>query len=235
MRFQQYIMELGGQSAGKVEFADTSLEDAHKFIDSVKNKKLDIDKDLPDFDKNFMDAQKKAKKGWTKRDEMPVIERKDVKKLQARLESGKIDINKPLAKDTDPKHPFPTGLSGFEAKKFLKRGLTDGSVTDDQIDVELAQVKIKDLKPIQRQIYFDTGFGRTVEDGLKVSLNFIKKKSLFVINKENYILDGHHRFLSAMLIDPNMSVFALQIDLPLKKVLPLTVAYSDAIGNKRNA
>jgi len=228
------LFEVGGQAAGKVEFVNTTLQQAHDFIDSIKNKKLDLEKDLPDFDDNFKSAQALAKMGWTKRDEMPVIEKEDIRKLQARLEKGNLDINKPFAKDTDPGHPFPTGLSGMAAQKFLKNGLKDGSIKDDQINVEIAQVKVKNLIPIQKQIYFDKGFGETVKQGLKASQNFIQKKSFFVINNQNYILDGHHRFLSAMLIDPNMQVNALKIDLPLAKVLPLTVAYSDAVGNKRN-
>jgi len=232
---EQLLVEVeDGQAAGKIEFAKISLEQAYKYIDSIKKKKLDIEKDLPDFEKNFKAAQSKAKKGWTVRKDMPVIEMEDVRKLQARLEKGTLDINKPFADDTNPKHPFPTGLKGFDAKNFLKRGLSDGSITDDQISVKMVQVNVKDLIPIQRQIYFDKGFGKTVELGIKASTNFITSGSVFIINKENYIFDGHHRFLSAMLIDPNMKVFALQIDLPLKKLLPLTVAYSDAIGHKRN-
>jgi len=148
------LFEVGGQAAGKVEFVNTTLQQAHDFIDSIKNKKLDLEKDLPDFDDNFKSAQALAKMGWTKRDEMPVIEKEDIRKLQARLEKGNLDINKPFAKDTDPGHPFPTGLSGMAAQKFLKNGLKDGSIKDDQINVEIAQVKVKNLIPIQKQIYF---------------------------------------------------------------------------------
>jgi hypothetical protein len=51
--------------------------DAYTLIESEKIK-LDP--------KRLSKAQKKAKEGWTKRKDMPVIETEDVKKLQARLE-----------------------------------------------------------------------------------------------------------------------------------------------------
>jgi len=220
----------GGQSAGKFEVDKMTLEQARKF---AEDRGFDLST-VPDFDKNFKAAQKAAKKGWTKRKDMPVIETEDVRKLQTRLEKGTLDINKPFADDTDPKHPFPQGLSGLEAQKFMKRGLRDGSLKDDQIDVRITRVRVGDLSPIQKQIYFDKGFGSTIQFGLESSLDFIQNKSFFIISKDMRIIDGHHRFLSAMLIDPNMQVNALQIDLPLKKLLPLSLSYSDAIGRKRN-
>ena len=54
----------------------------------------------------------------------------------------------------------------------------------------------------------------------KGSKNFIQNKSFFVVSGDNFIIDGHHRFLSALLIDPNMKINALSIDLPIKKLLP---------------
>lgn len=234
MRLKHFLNEIstggGGQAPGKMEIDKMSLDDAVKFM---SDRGLDPFT-IPNFEKHFEAAKKKAKKGKTKRKDMPVIENEDVRKLQARLKNGTLDINKPLAKDTDPKNPFPQGLSGLEASKFMERGLKDGSIKDDQIDVNITRVKIGDLTPIQRQIYFDKSMGATIKFGIDTSIDFIKNKSFFIISKDKYIIDGHHRYLTAMLIDPNMMVNALMIDLPLKKLLPLSVAYSDAIGHKRN-
>ena len=55
-----------------------------------------------------------------------------------------------------------------------------------------------------------------------------------MVSKDDRIIDGHHRFLSAVLVDPAIQVTALEIDLPIKDLLPLTLAYTDAIGNVRN-
>ena len=167
---------------------------------------------------------------------MPVITDEDVKKFQARLEKGEIDIHRPFAKDPVVKsNPFPEGLSGLKAKKWLELGLKDGSKEDDRIDVRITKVAVKDLKPIQKQIYFDKSMDATKKFGAAGSIDFVKNKSFFVVSKDNFIIDGHHRFLSALLIDPTAKVNALQIDLPIKKLLPMATAYGDAIGNKRNA
>jgi len=231
MRFQQYIKEAGGESSGKMEIDKMNINQAFDFANS---KNFDIST-IPNFESNFESAKAKAKKGWTKRNEMPVIETEDVRKLQARLKKGNLDINKPFATDTNAKNPFPEGLSGFEAQSFLENGLKDGSIKDDQIDVNITKVQVNELKPIQKQIYFDKSMGTTMEVGIKKSIDFVKNKSFFVVSKDKYIIDGHHRFLSAMLIDPEMKVNALMVNLPLKKLLPLSKSYGDAIGNKRNA
>jgi len=220
-----------GQEAGKLEIAKISMQQAIDFMD---NKKFDWKELIPDFEKNFKIAQDRAKKGWTKREEMPVIEDEDVRKLQARLRKGNLDINKPFADDTNPKNPFPQGLSGFEAAEFLERGLKDGSIKDDQIDVDISTAIIKDLTPIQKQIYFDIAIGNTIKFGLKSSIDFVSNKSFFILSKDKRIIDGHHRFLTGMLINPDMKINALVIDLPIKKLLPLTISYSDALGHKRN-
>jgi len=46
---------------------------------------------------------------------------------------------------------------------------------------------------------------------------------------------NNSRAYGSILIDPNMKVNALSIDLSIKKLLPLSLAYGDAIGNTRNA
>ena len=239
MRLVQYLTEAGGaqsgQSAGKLEIDNMTLEQAKEFASKGKGG-IDIEKDVPHFDFNFKIAQKLARLGKTKRKDMPVIEDEDVKKFQKRLEDGTIDIHKPLAKDPLVKrNPFPTGLSGLDAKKWLSLGLKDGSIKDDQIDVRITKVKIKDLKPIQRQIYFDKAVGAIKEFGIESALTYTKEKSFFIISDDNYIIDGHHRWLSTLLLEPTASVNALKIKLPIDKLLPMATAYGDAIGNKRNA
>tara|TARA_Y100000310_G_C20507004_1_gene726905 strand:+ start:211 stop:1017 length:807 start_codon:yes stop_codon:yes gene_type:complete len=225
------MVEAGGEAAGKMELLSTSYEDALKF---AVEKKFDVD-GVKDFEANFKAAQSAAKRGKTKRKDMPVIDDADVKKLQARLQKGTLDITKPFHKDTDPKDPFPTGLQGLDAQEFMKRGLKDGSKTDDIVPVSIKKKKISDLIPIQKQIFYDKSMEATAKFGIKGTTDFVSNKSFFVTSDDNFIIDGHHRFLSAMLLDPNMKINALSIDLPIKKLLPLAVAYGDALGNKRNA
>ena len=237
MTFAEYITE-AGEAAGKMELIKTKVEQAETFAHKMFNKFGNIlEEEIPDFVENYKIAQKKAGKGSTLRKNMPVIDEKDVKDFKMRLEDGYIDINKEYSKGTDPKNPFPEGLSGKKAEEWLVAGLksitADGKNTDE-IKTKLAKVKVSDLKPIQKQIYFDKSITATAEFGAKGTTNFLTKKSTFIVSADNFIIDGHHRFLSGLLIDPNLEVNCLVIDLPISKFLPLSLAYGDARGNKRN-
>jgi len=231
MNFREYLIEVGGQSAGKMEIVKTKLYDARIYAEDRFTKKLDDE--LPNFDKNYLFAQKAATLGKTRRKDMPVIETEDVKLLQSRLFKGEIDIINRKGKMIDE---FPEGLSGKQAQYFLKNGLPmfdESEKNDDIVNTSMRKVKIKDLKPIQKQIYFDISLNATNDFGVKGTIDFLKS-SIFIASSDNFIIDGHHRFLSGILIDPNMSVKVFTIDLPIRVLLPLTLAYGDAIGNKRN-
>lgn len=218
-----------GQAAGKLELVKINLETAIDHIDKIGGS---VDA-IPNFEKNFKLAQSKASIGKTRRKDMPVITDVDVKKFQQRLKDGHIDIHKPFSDDTSPSDPFPEGLSGKDAEKFLKSGLRDGSKTDDMVKVSMKKETVKNLKPIQKQIYFDKAVGEMFKYGIEPTRSFLQKTT-FITSSDNFIIDGHHRFIMAILLDPNITVNCLVVDLPINKLLPMAVAYGDAIGNKRN-
>ena len=236
-KFKKYLTERrGGAKAGHLEISTISLDDAIEY--SVKRFELygrELYKELPNFNKNFLLAQRQSRKGHTLRKDMPVIELRNIKDLQMRLKNGYIDIHKPFGVHTDPKNPFPEGLSGKDAEKFLNGGLwrNDGNSGDDKVDTKIKHLAVGDLKPIQEQIYFDNVMGAIANNGREGSLKFLSS-GMFIVSSDNYILDGHHRYLSGVLIDPSIRVKCLVIDLPLDILLPLTLAYSDAVGNIRN-
>ncbi|MCK9574524.1 MAG: hypothetical protein WC979_01320 [Candidatus Pacearchaeota archaeon] len=229
--FEQQMFEAGGQEAGKLELVHTTLKSALAYANSIG---WDPYKEIPDFDKNYKYAQDLAKLGFTQRKDMPVITDADVKMLQYRLSKGFVDVHAPFrGNNASAEDAFPEGLQGKMADEWLKNGLNDGSASDDKIKVQMKKVKVGDLKPIQQQIYFDKSIEGIAKFGADKSAEFYKK-TFFITSSDNYIIDGHHRFLGACIIDPNMIVGALQIDLPIEKLLPMTKAYGDAIGNARN-
>jgi len=224
------ILLEAGESAGKMELINTDINDAKQFVIKIGGNL----KDFSNFETNFINAKNLASLGKTKRKDMPVIDDKDVREFQNRLKDGYIDVNKPFSSTYKSTNPFPLGLSGYDAKDFLERGLKDKSIEDDQISLSIKHKAINSLRPIQRQIYFDKSIEATIKFGIIGTINFLKSKTFFIISADNFIIDGHHRWLSGLLINPKIIVNCLSIDLPIKELLPLSTAYGDAIGNERN-
>jgi len=230
------LNEAGGQEAGKLELVRTSLAQAKAYAEELFTKNgRELYTEIPDFDKNYQATQAKAKMGTTQRKEMPVISTENVKELQQRLKDGHIDVSKPFSSDTNSNNPFPEGLSGQMAKDWLENGLKDGDKKDDVVNASMKKFTVSDLIPIQQQVYFDKSISAIAEFGAVNSRKFFEGKTTFIASSDKRIIDGHHRFLGAMLLDPSMKVTCLVIDLPINKLLPMSLAYGDAIGNKRNA
>ena len=226
----------GGAAAGKLELIRTNFAKAKQYVEKMYPD-FDIEKEIPNFKKNYKYAQTLAKGGFAQRKDMPVIDNRDIKLLQKRLKAGAIDIARPFADNEVPDDPFPQGLDKTTGKKWVSGGLqkNDGDAKDDIVDVKIKSVAVGNLKPIQSQIYFDKSIRNVAEFGAKGTKDFSASKSNFyVVSSDNRIIDGHHRFLSAVLVDPKIKVTALEIDLPINQLLPLTLAYTDAIGNVRN-
>lgn len=233
--FRQFILEAGGQAAGSLEIAKTDLKKARAYAEKLfKDNDKELSDHIPNFDSNYKIAQKNAMKGSTVRKDMPVITDDDVREFQRKLKTGSIDVNAPHADVTDKKNPFPEGLTGAQAKTFLNAGFKDGEKNDDVVKVSSKKVTVKSLSPIQKQIYFDKSIAGIAQFGAEASTKFMTSTN-FITSSDYYIIDGHHRYLGSMLLDPNMKVNCVVIDLPISKLLPLATAYGDAIGNKRNA
>jgi hypothetical protein len=231
-----HLLREAGEEAGGLEVAKINAETAEKWARKECEKHgEDFDKIFPDFEEHFNVAKSKALTGKTQRKDMPVIDEKDVKMFQTRLARGHIDFKAPYAKETkDAQNPFPDGLDKKTGDQWLKNGLKDGENEDDKVSVKTGSMKAKDLKPIQKQIYLDKSIGSTIKFGLPGTVNFLKNKSTLVCSSDRFIIDGHHRWMSAIFIDPDMPLNMMIIDLPISKLLPLSLSYSDAVGNERN-
>lgn len=242
MLYEEYIdalaealLEMGGQAAGSMEVASTPVEEAYEWAkEHWQSFNRDLDTEIPNFKQNYKIAQTRANRGTAQRRDMPVITAAQAKLLQRRLQTGQIDRTRPFADTTDPKDPFPTGLSGEQAREWLKAGWKDSNRPDDVTKATIRPTRVRKLKPIQKQIYVDKALGLTGKYGVKESVKFMKE-SLTVASADNFIIDGHHRWLQATIIDPNIPLPVLKIQLPIGELLPLSAAYGDALGNKRNA
>lgn len=223
--YKQLLKE-AGESPGEIELRKVPLETAVQYCRSQGI-------DVPNLERNLLLAKKLFEKGKTKRADMPVIDEKDVRDFQAKLKNGFIDLVDPFSDRTDPSDPFPQGLSGREATNFMSNGLRDKLKPDDITKVYQKQIAYKDLVPIQAQVYLDKSVKSMAKSGVEGTLRFLDGTTL-ICSSDNRILDGHHRFLSGLILDPNRKVNCLVVDLPIETLLPLTIAYGDAVGNERN-
>jgi hypothetical protein len=229
--------DVDGEPAGSLELLATNLNAARKYAQAqFGHYKRNLDVELPNFNDNFIYCQQAAKKGWMARKDMPVIKTSDVRDLQQRLADGYIDINAPRSDVVGGGNPFPAGLTGRLAKLWLKGGLKkfDGKTKDDIIPTRMVRTRANALQPIQSQIYLDKAIEAIARKGRDGALSKIDR-SILVLGSNLEILDGHHRWLMACLIDTDTPLKGLMVDLPLGTLLPLSIAYADAIGNRRNA
>lgn len=225
---EQTLLESGGEKAGKLELSDVTSKQAFDFFQNIADDEITI----INFEENFNIAKKIASKGSEKRKNMPVINLDQINTLQQHLEQGNLDV---FDLKTNKYHKsFPEGLSGKQAEEWLAHGLHDGSKVDDIIRVSRHKKMVCELIPTQNQIYVDKSIESIVEYGIFATKMFLTNQSLTIISNDGYILDGHHRWLSGMLLDQRLLVNVIEIDFDKKKLLKLLNAYSDAIGNTRN-
>ena len=98
INFEQYLVEAGGSKPGKLELVRTDTDTAYAYAaKQFKKHGRDIDEELPNFRVNYERVQMAAAQGHTQRKDMPVLDEKDIKVLQAKLKKGAIDIEDPLS------------------------------------------------------------------------------------------------------------------------------------------
>jgi len=221
LKYREFIVErAGGAVAGKHELVKTNPDSAYKMASGMFAKSGNsLDEDIPEFIQNYTFAQAQARNGHTKRKDMPVISEAQLKDFQRRLANGFLDIRSPYANKSAPY--YVAGREDF-----------DGARDDDKVKITSERVPVGKLQPIQEQIYIDKSIGHPAKS-VKQSRSFLAKAQL-VVSGDLRIIDGHHRWLTAMLIDPKMMVHIVRINLPWEELLKVAMQYSDYSGNKRN-
>lgn len=228
------LLEAGGQAGGTMEVANTSLEQAKAFFTKeMKALKMDISQ-IDDFDKNFKLLKSLVNNGTENRVDMPVVSWKQVKAFQEKLINGELDVKEPYNKDViDSIGKFPTKIKPKDREIWLDSGENDGKKKDDKIDAKIETVKVKDLKPVQAQVYLSKVIVNYEKFGLPDNSNFLTKKTL-IIDANNMIIDGHHRWTTLLMTDPNIKVKVLRVNLKLSKLLKVSKSFGVAMGNQQN-
>ena len=137
-------------------------------------------------------------------------------------------VNEALpTKEIDP-NQFPNPLPANK-KGFLKKGdpkNDKATVDDDVVPTKPVEIAVSKLKPSQDAIYL----GKS----LAMAIKGIEGGDLgAVISKDNYILDGHHRYAATSFNNPAASVGGVQAQLNIGDLIPVLRAAGDAMKNKR--
>jgi hypothetical protein len=192
--------------------------------------------DLPDMEKNF--ALLKAKMKYAQdipRIDMPVIEPTDLGQFSKDLEAGRVDIFQPWAAEHIA-NLFPWERQGkppmFGDKEWVTLGVRDGDPRDDVVNTAPQMIPVKNLKPLQNEIWLDKLVLTCAAFGAPRAGSPILTKGVIIVSSDGYILDGHHRFGQVYLADPGLSIKCLKIDLDLDTLLKVSRSYGSAIGNK---
>lgn len=231
--FEEFITEAGGDNSWRVEVHKTDLKKAREVAAEVLAKHgKTLDETIPDFDKNYTALRNAVSKSFgVARRDMPVINDDQIAMFQKLLKDGALDILKPFAKGHMLTDKEIRNLD--DPTEFIHLGFKDGKDSDDKMNAKLTATTVKDLKPIQEQIFLDKvvdmigQFGPAKQGGPVTKL-------VLITSEDNYIIDGHHRFACALLSDPSLKMSVLKVPLDIKDLLKLTLAYGDSIGNKRN-
>lgn len=113
------------------------------------------------------------------------------------------------------KAPIP--LKQVAAKKdgadaVIGGGAEDGSNSDDKVAGKVASIPVGALKPAQTEIIVNkaVAFALGFANQGKPDLDDMEA----IVSKDNYIMDGHHRWAARFLLDPEAAVKVTAIDLP---------------------
>lgn len=233
----RHLLEAGGESPGKKEVAKTSSKEARKyFTKKMKKVNIDLEKAIPNFIKNYKLIRSKLDvHGTEARKDMPVVSYKQVKEFQKHLTDGFLDIREPFNTELEKLiGKFPKNLNKEEKKLWRAAGLKDGEHKDDMIDAQITEVSAHDLKPVQEQIYLSKVVENYKKKGIPSNGHLITTKTL-IIDRNNMIIDGHHRWTTVMIADPSIKMKVLKVDLDMTLLLQVSKTFGVSMGNKQNS
>lgn len=109
---------------------------------------------------------------------------------------------------------------------YFKKGKKDGDFNDDVIETKRFSIPAKALKPSQDAIYLSKALDMAINNIVGGDLNAM-------VSRDNYILDGHHRWAATMFGNPNAKVQGMQSNLAIGDLVPILRKAGDALGNER--
>jgi hypothetical protein len=234
--FSKFIIEGGGESAGSNEVLSTSLEQARDLLTrDLLALGLTLDS-IPEFDSNYNQLKKYVQHGFASRKVMPVVSAKQVKILKDDLLKGSVDILKPFNlkyKDYTAGNADLEKADAHTKAEYQVAGKFDGDVKDDIVEASYEFVKVSKLLPVQKQIYLSKFLKNIAKFGIIDEHTKMLQKSL-IVSRNYELIDGHHRWMSVMLCNPDLKVKILRIHLETTEVLKVVKNFGISLGNQSN-
>jgi hypothetical protein len=142
----------------------------------------------------------------------------------------------PLTGDTfgikDPVKLSTVAANADLAQAAAKGGQKDNNPKDDVVQaVENSGGPVGGLKPSQKTLVSDKILNFALASLLKESWMDLTNMQA-IVSADDAIMDGHHRWAAALLVDPNMQVKYAKIMLPLKKLITILNIYTVGALNR---
>ena len=119
------------------------------------------------------------------------------------IKDGKIDLTKTTNK----------------VKKYLfRKGIKKNNISGESITI-----KAKDLEPSQKEIFLDQMITFLLKNKkfVKKALKGEIKDDEIVISSDNCIVDGHHKWASSFILNPDCKIKCTKINLPYKEAITI--------------
>lgn len=110
--------------------------------------------------------------------------------------------------------------------EFFMKGKKDGNFRDDTVETKRFSIPAKSLKPSQDAIYLSKALDMAINNIVGGDLNAM-------VSRDNFILDGHHRWAATMFGNPSAKVQGMQSNLTIGDLVPVLRKAGDALGNER--
>lgn len=136
------------------------------------------------------------------------------------------------APDVPQEKVTPTELDKVDpdvAKVIVKSGEMDKNKNDDKISVSSKTWPAADLKPSQTTMRIDN----TVGMAISMLAGKMDTNLGCIVSSDNHIMDGHHRWSAAILVDPETSVSGYGAELPGKELVGVLNVLTKGVFNKK--
>lgn len=92
---------------------------------------------------------------------------------------------------------------------------------DSKLDGKIKKIKVSDLTPTQNEIFLDEIVSNLLKKRkfVKKSLKGKFKDKEILVSSDNYIIDGHHKWASAFILNPDCKIKCTKINLPIKEAI----------------